>query len=647
MKIIGYTVGTPLPKPNLKQTDPTKGDYVKGKEILDEKYIKVDEQELTDEQKAQVRTNVDAVSMTEAEALTDSVAFIDVEDNENVDVPDSDVSNIVVDSALSTSSTNPVQNKVITEKINEITSDIETLNNSIENLPTGETVQSDWNQSDSNAPDHIKNRPFGEETVETNIEGMTFGTFPHADPYAGSTSAVAHGLNIPFAPGQVWTVTYKIGSNGAESTLQNFEVQQYDDGTLYIGDYPVADGGELYITSSDVCYNESWARMIAPYDIKLVGVSGSVTETALKKIDPKFIPEWNELNGIPFGEETEMVTYLEPYTFDASSNAGWVQLPFTNTEKVVVGTVLTVLWDGKTYECVASSDEGISREFGNAKLRYSNGNDTGEPFHITINSPTYYVCVAETGTHTVSVVGYEAVVKKIDPKYLPEWNDIENAPFGEKTVETNIEGMTIGDFPVASSGEESHNLNVPLALGQKWSVYKNNGSLEGTFEVQEDEDGRLFICGSPVKITADTIECNAQWVRMLSVQRIYIVGVSGTTVETTVKKIDQKYLPGAMIVKLTFDSDGTTLLADKTYAEVKAAIDAGVVVRMLDTDGMSYLDVSFVSGMIVQFSRIDTSMVSGSVYRIIHRLINLYSYTTDITESTLAYDVTPVTSITQ
>ena len=31
-KIIGVTVGSPLPKPNLMQTDPNKGDYVKGKE---------------------------------------------------------------------------------------------------------------------------------------------------------------------------------------------------------------------------------------------------------------------------------------------------------------------------------------------------------------------------------------------------------------------------------------------------------------------------------------------------------------------------------------------------------------------------------------------------------------------------------------
>lgn len=31
-KIIGVTVGSPLPKPNLMQTDPNKGDFVKGKE---------------------------------------------------------------------------------------------------------------------------------------------------------------------------------------------------------------------------------------------------------------------------------------------------------------------------------------------------------------------------------------------------------------------------------------------------------------------------------------------------------------------------------------------------------------------------------------------------------------------------------------
>lgn len=34
MKIIGYTVGTTLPKPSFAQTDPSKGDYIKDKEVL-------------------------------------------------------------------------------------------------------------------------------------------------------------------------------------------------------------------------------------------------------------------------------------------------------------------------------------------------------------------------------------------------------------------------------------------------------------------------------------------------------------------------------------------------------------------------------------------------------------------------------------
>ena len=34
-KIIGITVGTQLPKPNFKQDDPTKGDYIRNKPDFD------------------------------------------------------------------------------------------------------------------------------------------------------------------------------------------------------------------------------------------------------------------------------------------------------------------------------------------------------------------------------------------------------------------------------------------------------------------------------------------------------------------------------------------------------------------------------------------------------------------------------------
>lgn len=41
-KIIGITVGTQLPKPNFKQTDPTKGDYIKNKPDFEGLKSKVD-----------------------------------------------------------------------------------------------------------------------------------------------------------------------------------------------------------------------------------------------------------------------------------------------------------------------------------------------------------------------------------------------------------------------------------------------------------------------------------------------------------------------------------------------------------------------------------------------------------------------------
>ena len=51
MKIVGNLVGTTLPKPNFKQTDPTKGDYIKGKpnlKALAEKDI-VEREDLNDD----------------------------------------------------------------------------------------------------------------------------------------------------------------------------------------------------------------------------------------------------------------------------------------------------------------------------------------------------------------------------------------------------------------------------------------------------------------------------------------------------------------------------------------------------------------------------------------------------------------------
>lgn len=55
------------------------------------------------------------------EDLASEVVYMDVTDNENVENPDGV---IIVDSELSSTSTNPVQNKVVTEKFNELSAEI-------------------------------------------------------------------------------------------------------------------------------------------------------------------------------------------------------------------------------------------------------------------------------------------------------------------------------------------------------------------------------------------------------------------------------------------------------------------------------------------------------------------------------------------
>lgn len=69
---------------------------------------------------------------TNIEELSTNVAYINKEDNENIENPDVEMTSVIVDAALSTTSINPVQNKVISEKINELTLTI----NDKDSLPT-------------------------------------------------------------------------------------------------------------------------------------------------------------------------------------------------------------------------------------------------------------------------------------------------------------------------------------------------------------------------------------------------------------------------------------------------------------------------------------------------------------------------------
>ena len=79
-KIIGVTVGTPLPKPNLMQTDPTKGDYVKGKEKFLERVSDVVEEYLKNNP-----TMGGGFIASDVAPEDTSVLWVDIDDNEEDD----------------------------------------------------------------------------------------------------------------------------------------------------------------------------------------------------------------------------------------------------------------------------------------------------------------------------------------------------------------------------------------------------------------------------------------------------------------------------------------------------------------------------------------------------------------------------------
>lgn len=84
---------------------------------------------------------------TQIDTLSSQVAYINEEDNENIANPDVSASEITVDSALSETSTNPVQNKVVTAKLKELEGN--TGGSSSGGIYTL-VAQTDWDSGDTN-----------------------------------------------------------------------------------------------------------------------------------------------------------------------------------------------------------------------------------------------------------------------------------------------------------------------------------------------------------------------------------------------------------------------------------------------------------------------------------------------------------------
>ena len=142
-------------------------------------------------------------------------------------------------------------------------------------------VQSDYIQNDETAKDYIKNRPFFEENVETDISGFSFKIVN--SNYADD--------ELPFGLGQTWKVELQAQAGNQEYIL---EVQE-DNGNFYLGAHPSDLKQEPYFTIGTTSYNifSSYANAIGFTSFVLTGISGVYKESVYHKLDPKFLPDNN------------------------------------------------------------------------------------------------------------------------------------------------------------------------------------------------------------------------------------------------------------------------------------------------------------------------------------------------------------------
>ena len=154
-------------------------------------------------------------------------------------------------------------------------------------------------------------------------------------------------------------------------------------------------------------------------------------------------------------------------------------------------------------------------------------------------------------------------LKQIDEKFLPDsvkgtpdWNqgDETSPDYIKNRTHYEINDITKLEFDITgisfSNNTQTHNLNIPFALGQIWNVYCDNRYKRDDLEVVEDEDGSLYIALLGVsgdgtwecyRITANECTVHKDFIRANYVDALHITGVSGEV--SAVHKLDEKFLP--------------------------------------------------------------------------------------------------------
>lgn len=428
----------------------------------------------------------------------------------------------------------------------------------------------DWDQNDSAQSNFIKNRPFYEEINTTDISGASYTI--SGLTYDEPTKVLDN--PIPLELGQVWECTREHRDAGWNS-WRTFEVQQADDGTLFLG-VPVNEDGtiiednmvSIYLTQNEFATDPSIIRN-GYHSFKFTCVSGVVTNKSIKQIDEKYVPniaDWNQHDetGIGYIKNRTHYSYLDYVEVTDPTQATGNQILLTRypkdlekvTYRVVIGDKIfdNVPYGVETYHtanCEAIGDYGKDSS-GNERwnLGFSfwayepiivSTNYVNVPFTVSYPDGSELAQVPTTDIHIYEVVD---VVKKIDKKYIPDsaliskmdkenpvgtgsfsMNRKEDTPIGYQSVaegsSTTASGNSShaeGSYTTASSryshAEGDHTTAsgaTSHAEGNSTIASGDESHVQGKYNIEDTENKYSHIVGNGTSNTARSNAHTLDW----------------------------------------------------------------------------------------------------------------------------------------
>lgn len=334
---------------------------------------------------------------------------------------------------------------------------------SLANKDNGGGVRS-WNE--------LEDKPFGEEKAfepivwDGNTEGLESVVYDEVTFYKVSDEPIADPTDI-----KTFLLSDGAGTSANDPVAVGVTSQPFGfvvrASLISVTEDTDLDGG---ILAKGLWFSKIINGSTSPNGLFTAGVN---PKTTIKPLDEKYLPEdisggvksWNDLKDKPFGEDVEyehINTYLARmgfYLIETSS------VNFVYTPRV--GFSLATLAEGETYRVtisghvfegvyrVAVGQLGIGNPFvlgarSNQSMTYeeiiaAGYEDTGEDFWIWGNAGEVIItreAFVETAVGTKPDVVFEKVIpvlKKLDPKYLP--NDNDTVVFIECSWDDNYGGQ--------------------------------------------------------------------------------------------------------------------------------------------------------------------------------------------------------------